>query len=102
MLPRCIDLFAGPGGLSLGLKSAGFEIIAAVEYDKDAGKTYEHNIGAHTKIKDLTKFKPETLEKELIKSEKWAEGDDLDLIAGGPPCPGFSLIGRSKMYGTAK
>ena len=102
MRPRAIDLFAGPGGLSLGLKSAGFELIAAVEYDKDAGNTYEHNIGAHTKIKDLTKFKPEKLEKELIKSEKWAEGDDLDLIAGGPPCPGFSLIGRSKMYGTAK
>ena len=102
MLPRCIDLFAGPGGLSLGLKEAGFDIIAAVEYDKDAGKTYEHNIGAHTKIKDLTKYKPEKLEKELIKSGIWVKGDELELIAGGPPCPGFSLIGRSKMYGTAK
>ena len=63
MLPRCIDLFAGPGGLSLGLKKAGFDIIAAVEYDKDAGKTYEHNIGAHTKIKDLTKYKPKNSKK---------------------------------------
>jgi DNA (cytosine-5)-methyltransferase 1 len=95
-------LFAGPGGLSLGLKEAGFDIIAAVEYDKDAGKTYEYNIGTHTKIIDLTKFKPEELEEELINSETLVEGDDLDLIAGGPPCPGFSLIGRSKMYGTAK
>jgi len=102
MLPRAIDLFAGPGGLSLGLKEAGFEIIAAVEYDEDAGKTYQHNIGTHTKITDITKFKPEKLEKELIKSGKWKDGDELDLIAGGPPCPGFSLIGRSKMYGTAK
>lgn len=102
MRPLAIDLFAGPGGLSLGLKEAGFDIIAAVEYDKDAGKTYEHNIGAHTKIKDLTKYKPEKLEKELIKSKIWVKGDDLDLIAGGPPCPGFSLIGRSKMYGTAR
>lgn len=102
MRPRAIDLFAGPGGLSLGLKKAGFDIIAAVEYDEDAGKTYEHNIGAHTKIKDLTKFKPKKLEKELIKSGIWNDEDDLDIIAGGPPCPGFSLIGRSKMYGTAK
>ena len=100
--PKAIDLFAGPGGLSLGLKAAGFDIIAAVEYDEDAGKTYEHNIGAHTKIKDLTRFKPKKLEKELISSGKWSDDDDLDLIAGGPPCPGFSLIGRSKMYGTAK
>ena len=102
MRPRAIDLFAGPGGLSLGLKEAGFEIIAAIEYDKDAGKTYEHNIGTHTKIADITKYKPEKLEKELIKSGIWTKGNDLDLIAGGPPCPGFSLIGRSKIYGTAK
>ena len=100
--PRAIDLFAGPGGLSLGLKEAGFDIIAAVEYDKDAGETYEHNIGAHTKIEDIEEYHPEDLEAELIESEKWNHGDDLDLIAGGPPCPGFSLIGRSKMYGTAK
>ena len=88
--------------MSLGLKEAGFDIIAAVEYDKDAGKTYEYNIGTHTKIKDISKFKPEKLEKELIDSKIWTEGMELDLIAGGPPCPGFSLIGRSKMYGTAK
>ena len=102
MGPKAIDLFAGPGGLSLGLKEAGFQIIAAVEHDSDAGKTYEHNIGAHTKIMDITKYPPKKLEKELIASGKWAKGDTLDLIAGGPPCPGFSLIGRSKMYGTAK
>jgi DNA (cytosine-5)-methyltransferase 1 len=99
---KAIDLFAGPGGLSLGLTAAGFQVIAAVEYDKDAGKTYEHNIGAHTKIEDITNYPPYKLERELIKSGLWADGDDLDLIAGGPPCPGFSLIGRSKMYGTAK
>ena len=99
---KAIDLFAGPGGLSLGLTAAGFRIIAAVEYEKDAGKTYEHNIGTHTKIQDITNYSPDELEQELIKSEIWAAGDELDLIAGGPPCPGFSLIGRSKMYGTAR
>ena len=100
--PKAIDLFAGPGGLSLGLKEAGFDILAAVEHDSDAGETYEHNIGAHTKIKDITWYGPKKLEKFLVTEYEWDEDDELDLIAGGPPCPGFSLIGRSKMYGTAK
>ena len=66
--PKVIDLFAGPGGLSLGLTSAGFEVIAAVELDSDAGKTYRNNIGNHTEIQDITKFKPKLLHKKLINS----------------------------------
>lgn len=95
--PRAIDLFAGPGGLSLGLTAAGFEVIAAVELDPDAGKTYRNNIGNHTEIQDITKFKPKTLHKKLIDSGVLVEGEQISLIAGGPPCPGFSLIGRSKI-----
>ena len=97
MIPKAIDLFAGPGGLSLGLTAAGFEVIAAVELDPDAGKTYRNNIGNHTEIQDITKFKPKILHKKLIDSGILKEGENLSLIAGGPPCPGFSLIGRSKI-----
>jgi len=97
LIPKAIDLFAGPGGLSLGLTAAGFEVIAAVELDPDAGKTYRNNIGNHTEIQDITKFKPKILHKKLIDSGILKEGENLSLIAGGPPCPGFSLIGRSKI-----
>lgn len=95
--PKAIDLFAGPGGLSLGLKNAGFNLIAAVELDSDAGKTYRNNIGNHTEIKDITKFKPKILREKLIQLGKLSIDERISLIAGGPPCPGFSLIGRSKI-----
>jgi len=94
---KAIDLFAGPGGLSLGLTAAGFHIIAAVEMDPDAGKTYRNNIGNHTEIEDITKFPPKPLHEKLIKTKVLKKGERISLIAGGPPCPGFSLIGRSKI-----
>ena len=97
MRPKAIDLFAGPGGLSLGLIRAGFNIIAAVERDPDAGETYRHNIGNHTEIEDITQFKPKALRKILEEKEVLKPGEKISLVAGGPPCPGFSLIGRSKI-----
>jgi len=100
--PKAIDLFAGPGGLSLGLKEAGFNIIAAVEMDADAGATYRHNIGSHTEIEDITKFRPKRLRKKLEESGVLKSGEHLSLVAGGPPCPGFSLIGRSKIMDLIK
>lgn len=102
MKHKAIDLFAGPGGLSLGLKEAGFDIIAAVEMDPDAGATYRHNIGSHTMIEDITKFGPKRLRKKLEESGVLKSGEAVSLVAGGPPCPGFSLIGRSKIMDLIK
>jgi len=102
MGPKAIDLFAGPGGLSLGLKKAGFDIIAAVEMDPDAGATYRHNIGNHTEIEDITKFGPKRLRKILEGRGVIGPEEALSLVAGGPPCPGFSLIGRSKIMDLIK
>ena len=97
MAPKAIDLFAGPGGLSLGLGRAGFDVIGAIELDDDAGDTYRRNIGNHSLQNDLTKYGPKEFRSYLESNGLLGEGENLGLVAGGPPCPGFSLIGRSKI-----
>lgn len=82
-----IDLFAGAGGLSEGLRQAGFEIKIANEIQKDAALTYQRN---HPNTKLILGDITEINESILIPSIKW----DVDLISAGPPCQGFSMAGR--------
>jgi len=94
---NAVDLFAGAGGLSLGLELAGINVVGSVEHCPKAVKTYEYNFPDHVAMcKDITNFKPEQMEAELI-NRKGITKDEIDIIAGGPPCPGFSNIGRSKI-----
>jgi len=99
---KAIDLFAGPGGLSLGLQKAGFDVIGAIEKDGSAGETYRHNVGEHTLRKDITGFDPADFRSYLEEHGLLDKGESPALIAGGPPCPGFSLIGRSKISNLIK
>src|SRR5262245_1190725 len=80
-MPTAIDLFAGAGGLSLGLQAAGWELVAAVERDHDACETYRANVGDH-------------VVEASIEDVDAADLPDCDLIAGGPPCQGFSYAGK--------
>ncbi len=95
--PKAIDLFAGPGGLSLGLEMAGFEVIGAIELDKAAGDTYRRNFDHPSKQRDITTYQPKEFRDYLGEVGQLQEDESIDLVAGGPPCPGFSLIGRSKI-----
>lgn len=97
--PTYIDLFAGCGGLSLGLHRAGWKGLFAIEKSPDAFKTLEFNL-----IKRLNHFNwPEWLEKKahnintvLIskRSELEQLKGEVDLVTGGPPCQGFSTSGK--------
>ncbi len=82
----CIDLFCGCGGISLGMLRAGFDVIAAIDFNHEAVETVSKNLRdvRHALQKDLTKFHPSELEK-IIGT------DDVDVIVGGPPCQGFSV-----------
>jgi DNA (cytosine-5)-methyltransferase 1 len=91
-----VDLFSGCGGLSVGLRQAGFKVAAAVEIDEKAQQTYELN---HPKVtlykQDIRKLDA----AQVLKDVGLAPGE-LDLLAGCPPCQGFSRL-RTKNQKTA-
>ena len=86
-----VDLFAGAGGFSLGALLAGLRVVAAVEKDKDACRTYRANLvdtitdGPKLFEEDILKVTPERLMDEagLVPGA-------CDILIGGPPCQGFS------------
>ena len=85
-----IELFAGAGGLALGVEKAGFKTIGAVEFDHDACDTLRTNRPKWNiyegDIADLTK-------KNLKEYYSLKEGE-LDLLSGGAPCQAFSYAGK--------
>lgn len=96
---RYIDIFAGCGGLSLGLYNSGFSGIFAVEKNNDAFSTLKYNLidnVAHFDWPDwlpVKEYDINVLMKEYSEELKSLEGK-VDLVAGGPPCQGFSMAGE--------
>ena len=85
--PTFIDLFSGAGGLSLGLSNAGWTGLLGVDNWHDAVTTYRANIKSHPVLEaDLTTLESSDLTK--------AAGQKPDWIVGGPPCQGFSTVGK--------
>ncbi len=85
---NAIDVFSGVGGLSAGMVRAGFAAIAAIEIDKYAVLTYRMNHSETTVIeKDIRRVSTDEIIKEL-------NGEPLHLLAGCPPCQGFSSVRR--------
>lgn len=95
MTAKAIDLFAGAGGFSLSAIEAGVDVLAAIEFDKAAAKTYAENfikgkelnidLRAGEEKGDINNVDPKELRQSLH-----LERGELDLILGGPPCQGFS------------
>lgn len=86
--PKAIDLFSGAGGLTSGLRKAGFQVIAAVEVDPVAAETYASNHkGVWIWKDDICKLTAEKLCEQV-----GIRPGELDLLAGCPPCQGFSSI----------
>ena len=84
--PTALDLFCGCGGIAAGLRSAGFRILAGVDVEPHYMSTFSHNFPeARGVLGDLSGIDPLRFMRELS-----LEAGDLDLLAGGPPCQGFS------------
>ncbi|MBS9775415.1 DNA cytosine methyltransferase [Candidatus Gracilibacteria bacterium] len=76
---KVVSLFSGCGGLDLGFINAGFEVIWANDFFKEATETYKKNIGNHIILGDICEIKSEEIP------------DDFDVLLGGFPCQGFSI-----------
>lgn len=85
-----IELFAGAGGLALGLEGAGFDTIGLVEYDKDAADTIKKNRPEWNIVNDdIANISKLDLEKYFAIKK-----GELDLLSGGAPCQAFSYAGK--------
>ena len=88
--PLGIDLFAGAGGLSLGFEQAGFDVAAAVELDPIHAATHEFNFPSCkvlcASVADLS--------GASLRKRAGLGNDEIDVVFGGAPCQGFSLMGK--------
>lgn len=85
LVMKLLDLFAGVGGLSIGFKKAGFDVILANEIDKEIAESYQKNHPDTKMINDDI--------KNILPLVKKYKGK-INGIIGGPPCQGFSMAGK--------
>lgn len=90
MRPLGIDLFAGAGGMSLGFEQAGFDVAAAVEIDPIHCAVHKFNFPNCAIIPQSVAG----LSAKTVREQAGIGNKKIDVVFGGPPCQGFSLIGH--------
>lgn len=95
--PTVIDLFCGAGGLSLGFHAAGCQILAAADVDEAAAGTYEDNFARLQPDAPPLVVRGDEANLEDLDLQRLVANGHPDILVGGPPCQGFSRVGRAKL-----
>ncbi|MEL6461923.1 MAG: DNA cytosine methyltransferase, partial [Cyanobacteria bacterium J06621_15] len=90
MRPIAVDLFAGAGGMSLGFEQAGFDVLAAVELDPIHCAIHEFNFPFWSTLCANV----EKTSGEEIRESSQIKNQEIDVVFGGSPCQGFSMMGK--------
>lgn len=90
---RSVELFAGAGGLAIGMSNAGFHHAAVVEWNHDACETFRENKRHHTHH-----IEEWPLHEVDVRSFDYSPYKDVMVVSGGPPCQPFSVGGKHKGY----
>lgn len=91
---NAVDLFAGAGGLSVALRDAGYNIVLANEIEHIYAEAHRLNFPEVPLLeKDITLITKDELDQVL-------DGQEVDLVVGGPPCQGFSVFGKRRFVNT--
>jgi DNA (cytosine-5)-methyltransferase 1 len=96
--PICLSFFSGAMGLDIGLEQAGFQTLLACEIEPSARKTILLNKPKIGLIDDISNFSAE----EISKHAGLRPNDEIDLVAGGPPCQAFSTAGKREGFNDAR
>lgn len=90
---RSVELFAGAGGLAIGMSNAGFEHAAVIEFNHSACETFRENQRHHLRC-----IEQWPLHETDVRKFDYRNLSDIMVVSGGPPCQPFSLGGKHKGY----
>lgn len=89
-----VDLFSGAGGITLGLSNGGFDVVYCSDFDDACASTHRRNFPTIPFVcADISKLKG----ADILRESKLKRGE-LDLLIGGPPCQGFSIVGQRQIW----
>src|SRR5271168_2276117 len=91
---RSVELFAGAGGLAMGMANAGFHHAAVIEWNSDACETFRENQRHHARRVEEWPLH----ETDVRHFDYGTLGGDVMVVSGGPPCQPFSMGGKHKGY----